>query len=36
MSKVEKYKELFNDKYLMGPNSLRLLDEMLEKHPISI
>ena len=34
MGKVDKYKELFNDTFLMGPNSLRLLDEMLEKYPI--
>lgn len=34
LKKVEKYKELFNDNFLMGPNSLRLLDEMLEKYPI--
>ncbi len=34
LSKAEKYKELFNDNFLMGPNSLRLLDEMLEKYPI--
>ena len=34
MSKADKYKELFTDKFLMGPNSVRLLDEMLEKYPI--
>lgn len=35
MSTADKYKELFNDKYLMGPNSVRLLEEMLEKCPIN-
>lgn len=34
LSKVEKYRELFSSDFLMGPNSLRILDEMLEKHPI--
>lgn len=34
MSNADKYKELFTDKFLMGPNSVRLLAEMLEKHPI--
>lgn len=34
MNKSDKYKELFNENFLMGPNSLRLLDEMLERHPI--
>lgn len=34
MSKADKYNELFNDNFLMGPNSLRLLEEMLEKYPI--
>ena len=34
MSKADKYKELFTDAFLMGPNSVRLLDEMLEKCPI--
>ena len=35
MSKADKYKELFTDQYLMGPNSVRLLDEMLEKYPVA-
>lgn len=34
MSRVDKYKELFTDQFLMGPNSVRLLDEMLEKSQI--
>ena len=35
MSKADKYKEYFTDKYLMGPNSVRFLAEMLEKSPIN-
>ncbi|MCR4640684.1 MAG: methyltransferase domain-containing protein, partial [Lachnospiraceae bacterium] len=31
---MEKYKGFFTGEYLMGPNSLRLLDEMLEKYPL--
>ena len=34
MSKADKYKKLFTDQFLMGPNSVRLLAEMLEKCPI--
>ena len=34
MKKADKYKELFSKEYLMGPNSVRLLEEMLEKYPI--
>ena len=34
MNKADKYKELFTDAFLMGPNSVRLLAEMLEKCPI--
>lgn len=34
MKKADKYKELFNKEYLMGPNSVRLLEEMLEKYPL--
>lgn len=33
-NRIEKYKEFFNKEYLMGPNSLRLLDEMLAKYPL--
>lgn len=32
--KADKYKELFNKEFLMGPNSVRLLEEMLEKCPL--
>lgn len=34
VKKADKYKELFNKEYLMGPNSIRLLEEMLEKYPL--
>ena len=34
MSKADKYKKFFTDQFLMGPNSVRLLVEMLEKCPI--
>lgn len=34
MNRTDKYKELFSEKFLMGPNSLRLLNEMLERYPI--
>lgn len=34
MTKADKYKELFTEQFLMGPNSVRLLDEMLERYPI--
>ncbi len=34
MKKADKYKKLFNKEYLMGPNSVRLLEEMLEKYPL--
>ena len=32
--RIDNYKEYFTKEYLMGPNSLRLLDEMLAKYPI--
>lgn len=31
----DKYTEFFNEKYLMGPNSLRLLDELLSREPLA-
>ena len=33
-TRCEKYRNFFTKEYLMGPNSLRLLDEMLEKFPL--
>ena len=32
--RIDNYKEYFTKEYLMGPNSLRLLDEMLTKYPL--
>ena len=34
MKKADKYKNLFTKEYLMGPNSVILLEEMLEKYPL--
>lgn len=34
MKKADKYKKLFTKEYLMGPNSVILLEEMLEKYPL--
>lgn len=34
MKRADKYIELFTKEYLMGPNSVRLLEEMLEKYPL--
>ena len=33
MSKIEKYKKYFTKEYLMGPNSFRLLDELISRCP---
>lgn len=32
--KAEKYRKFFNKRYMMGPNSIRLLDEILNKVPL--
>ena len=32
--RCDNYRDFFTKDYLMGPNSLRLLDEMLEKYPL--
>ena len=32
--RCEKYRNFFTKEYLMGPNSVRLLDEMLKKYPL--
>lgn len=34
MKKADAYKAYFTKEYLMGPNSLRLLEEMLERYPL--
>ena len=31
MSNIEKYKKYFTKEYLMGPNSFRLLDELISR-----
>ena len=33
MSNIEKYKKYFTKEYLMGPNSFRLLDELISRCP---
>ena len=33
MSNIEKYKKYFTKEYLMGPNSFRLLDELIRRSP---
>ena len=34
--RIDKYKEFFTKEFLMGPNSIKLLDELLEKAPQAI
>lgn len=36
MSNAEKYKDYFTKEYLMGPNSFRLLDELISSSPENI
>lgn len=36
MNRIEKYKEYFTKEYLMGPNALRLLDEILLDNPQAV
>ena len=33
MGSIEKYRQYFTKEYLMGPNSFRLLDELIRKKP---
>lgn len=33
MGHIEKYKKYFTKEYLMGPNSFRLLDELIRRCP---
>lgn len=33
MSNIEKYRQYFTKDYLMGPNSFRLLDELIHRKP---
>lgn len=30
----DKYRELFTTEHLMGPNSVRMLDELMARHPL--
>ena len=32
--RIDKYRKYFEAQYMMGPNSLRLVDELLEKYPL--
>jgi cyclopropane fatty-acyl-phospholipid synthase-like methyltransferase len=34
MKRSDNYQDLFTNEFLMGPNSVRLIEEMLEKHPL--
>ena len=36
MKNIEKYKKYFTKKYLMGPNSFRLLDELISRCPENV
>ena len=36
MSNMEKYRQYFTKDYLMGPNSFRLLDELIRRKPSDV
>ena len=36
MSNIEKYRKYFTKEYLMGPNSFRLLDELIRRKPADV
>ena len=36
MSNLEKYRQYFTKDYLMGPNSFRLLDELIRRRPSDV
>ncbi len=36
MSRIEKYRQYFTKEYLMGPNSFRLLDELIKRKPSDV
>ena len=36
MSNIEKYRRYFTKEYLMGPNSFRLLDELIQRKPADV
>ena len=35
MNRTDRYKQVFTKDYLMGPNSFRLLDELIRRNPYS-
>lgn len=36
MERIDKYKKFFTKDYLMGPNSLRIADELIKKYPLQL
>ena len=36
MSRIEKYRKYFTKEYLVGPNSFRLLDELIQTKPADV
>ena len=36
MNRIEKYRQYFTKEYLMGPNSFRLLDELVRRAPFDV
>ena len=36
MSNIERYRPYFTKDYLMGPNSFRLLDELIRRRPAGV
>ena len=36
MNKSEQYKEYFTNDYMMGPNSVRIIEELLAKYPLQL
>ncbi len=36
MSRIEKYRQFFTKEYLMGPNSFRLLDKLIQRKPADV
>ena len=36
MNRPDRYKQYFTGDYLMGPNSFRLLDELIRRNPYEV
>ena len=36
MERSDKYKNFFTKEYMMGPNSLRIADELIKKYPLQL